>query len=76
MDVGETKIIELEEELRVVANNLKSLEVPSRYLFSSFYHFTSSSSPESVSSYHSPSIAPCIIPSISPSCSPAPAAGV
>merc|ERR1712201_10822 len=26
-DVGETKIIELEEELRVVANNLKSLEV-------------------------------------------------
>ena len=28
-DVGETKILELEEELRVVANNLKSLEVPS-----------------------------------------------
>ena len=26
-DVGETKILELEEELRVVANNLKSLEV-------------------------------------------------
>ena len=26
-DVGEAKIIELEEELRVVANNLKSLEV-------------------------------------------------
>merc|ERR1712192_161808 len=26
-DVGEDKIIELEEELRVVANNLKSLEV-------------------------------------------------
>ena len=26
-DVGETKIIELEEELKVVANNLKSLEV-------------------------------------------------
>ena len=26
-EVGETKIIELEEELRVVANNLKSLEV-------------------------------------------------
>ena len=26
-DVGETKITELEEELRVVANNLKSLEV-------------------------------------------------
>merc|ERR1711970_968257 len=26
-DVGETKIIELEEGLRVVANNLKSLEV-------------------------------------------------
>ena len=26
--VGETKILELEEELRVVANNLKSLEVP------------------------------------------------
>merc|ERR1712121_26211 len=26
-DVGETRIIELEEELRVVANNLKSLEV-------------------------------------------------
>ena len=25
--VGETKILELEEELRVVANNLKSLEV-------------------------------------------------
>ena len=25
--MGETKIIELEEELRVVANNLKSLEV-------------------------------------------------
>ena len=30
-DVGETKIIELEEELRVVANNLKSLEVT--YIF-------------------------------------------
>ena len=28
-DVGETKILELEEELRVVANNLKSLEVSS-----------------------------------------------
>ena len=27
--MGETKILELEEELRVVANNLKSLEVPS-----------------------------------------------
>ena len=27
MQVGETKILELEEELRVVANNLKSLEV-------------------------------------------------
>merc|ERR1712181_193845 len=26
-DVGETKILELEEELRVVANNLKALEV-------------------------------------------------
>merc|ERR1711927_106555 len=26
-DTGETKILELEEELRVVANNLKSLEV-------------------------------------------------
>ena len=26
-DVGETKIIELEEELKVVANNLRSLEV-------------------------------------------------
>ena len=26
-DVGETKILELEEELRVVANNLRSLEV-------------------------------------------------
>ena len=26
-DVGETKILELKEELRVVANNLKSLEV-------------------------------------------------
>merc|ERR1712205_48614 len=26
-DTGETKIIELEEELRVVGNNLKSLEV-------------------------------------------------
>merc|ERR1711984_28159 len=26
-DAGETKILELEEELRVVANNLKSLEV-------------------------------------------------
>merc|ERR1712115_218732 len=26
-EVGETKIVELEEELRVVANNLKSLEV-------------------------------------------------
>merc|ERR1712107_649399 len=26
-EVGETKILELEEELRVVANNLKSLEV-------------------------------------------------
>merc|ERR1712107_703964 len=26
-DVGETKILELEEELRVVVNNLKSLEV-------------------------------------------------
>jgi tropomyosin-1 len=25
-DTGETKIMELEEELRVVANNLKSLE--------------------------------------------------
>ena len=25
--MGETKILELEEELRVVANNLKSLEV-------------------------------------------------
>ena len=29
LQVGETKILELEEELRVVANNLKSLEVPS-----------------------------------------------
>ena len=27
LQVGETKILELEEELRVVANNLKSLEV-------------------------------------------------
>ena len=26
-EVGETKILELEEELRVVANNLRSLEV-------------------------------------------------
>jgi tropomyosin-1 len=26
-ETGETKIMELEEELRVVANNLKSLEV-------------------------------------------------
>merc|ERR1711896_124192 len=26
-DVGETKVLELEEELRVIANNLKSLEV-------------------------------------------------
>ena len=26
-DTGETKILELEEELRVMANNLKSLEV-------------------------------------------------
>merc|ERR1712133_237204 len=26
-EVGETKMVELEEELRVVANNLKSLEV-------------------------------------------------
>ena len=32
-DVGETKILELEEELRVVANNLKSLEVSGEMCF-------------------------------------------
>ena len=37
-ETGESKIVELEEELRVVGNNLKSLEV-SEEKVSFFYHF-------------------------------------
>lgn len=37
-ETGESKIVELEEELRVVGNNLKSLEV-SEEKVSFFYYF-------------------------------------
>ena len=37
-ETGESKIVELEEELRVVGNNLKSLEVSEEKVILFFFH--------------------------------------
>ena len=37
-ETGESKIVELEEELRVVGNNLKSLEVSEEKVSTDFVH--------------------------------------
>ena len=41
-ETGESKIVELEEELRVVGNNLKSLEVSEEKVILFFFYYENS----------------------------------